>query len=139
MMVVDASVVVAALADSHEAGRVARERLRAADDLAAPQLLDLEVVSVLRRMVFHGLISPHQAQLAVTDLGNLDVDRWDHGGLVQRVWELRDALSAYDAAYVALAEEIGCPLLTGDAKLAKGAEHARSAAEIEVLTAGGAP
>jgi len=135
MIVVDSSVVVSALADKHEPGRVARQRLKEADHLAAPQLLDLEVVSVLRRMLSGRLITRHHAELAVVDLGNLDIDRWDHGGLVQRVWELRETLSAYDAAYLALAEEIGCWLLTGDARLAKGAEHARSPARIEVLTA----
>lgn len=135
MIVVDSSVVISALADKHEAGRVARQRLADADDLAAPQLLDLEVVSVLRRMLAAGQITRRHAELVLVDLGDLDVDRWDHGGLVPRIWALRNALSAYDAAYLALAEEIGCTLLTGDARLAKGAEHAKSPARIEVLSA----
>ena len=135
MIVVDSSVVVSALTEAHETGRVARARMSTAPDLAAPQLLDLEVVSALRRLVSARRITRKDAQLALADLGELDVDRWDHGGLVQRVWQLRDNLSAYDASYLALAEELGCPLLTGDAKLAKGAEHARSPVRIEVLTA----
>lgn len=135
MIVVDSSVVVNALTDSYEPGRVARARLDGRDDVAVPHLLDLEVVSVLRRLVSAKLITRKDAQLALADLGDLDVDRWDHGGLVQRIWQLRDSLTPYDASYVALAEELGCLLLTGDAKLAKGAEHAKSTARIEVLTA----
>jgi predicted nucleic acid-binding protein len=134
MIVVDSSVVVSALAESTETGRVARARMGAASDIAAPQLLDLEVVSVLRRLAAAKVITRKHAEIAVADLGELDVDRWDHGGLVQRVWQLRNSLSAYDASYVALAEELGCTLLTGDAKLAKGAEHAKSPAQVEVLT-----
>lgn len=134
MIVIDSSIVVNALTDSYEPGRVARARLDTEDGMAAPHLLDLEVVSVLRRLVSFGSITRKHAQLALADLGDLDVDRWEHGGLLQRVWQLRDNLSPYDASYVALAEELGCPLVTGDAKLAKGAEHAKSPARIEVLT-----
>ena len=134
MVVVDASLVVIAIADKHAPGRVARSQLATAGDMAAPQLLDLEVVAVLRRMLMQRRISRHHAQLALADLGLMDVDRWDHGGLVLRIWQLRDSLSAYDAAYLALAEEIGCPLLTADARLAKGAEHAKSPVEVRVFT-----
>ena len=134
MIVVDSSVVVSALTEAHETGRVARARMSTATDVAAPQLLDLEVVSALRGLVQARKISRKDAQLALADLGDLDVDRWDHGGLVLRVWQLRDNLTPYDASYVALAEELGCPLVTGDAKLAKGAEHAQSPAQIEILT-----
>jgi len=134
VIVVDASVVINALTDGGEPGRIARQRLDEEPDVAAPQLLDLEVVSGLRRMVARRQVNSHEARLALVDLSNLDVDRWDHGGLVHRVWALRNSLSSYDAAYRALAEELRCPLLTGDARLAKGAEHAKSAVRVEVFT-----
>ena len=134
MIVVDASVVINALTDGGEPGRIARQRLDEEPDVAAPQLLDLEVVSGLRRLVARRQVNSHEAQLALVDLSNLDVDRWDHGGLIHRVWALRNNLSSYDAAYLALAEELRCPLLTGDARLAKGVEHARSPAQVELLT-----
>lgn len=134
MIVVDASVVVHALADDGATGAAARERLGREADLAAPQLLDLEVVSTLRAHHRRGRLTARRAAAALADLGDLDVDRWDHGGLVLRVWQLRDSLSVYDAAYLALAEEIGCSLLTADARLAKGAEHARSPAPVEVFS-----
>lgn len=135
MIVVDASVVLHALADDGGGGVVARERLGREDGLAAPQLIDLEVASALRAYLRRGRIGRHRAELALTDLGYLDLDRWDHGGLVRRVWALRDSVSAYDAAYLALAEQLGCALLTADARLAKGAEHAKSPAAVEVLDA----
>jgi predicted nucleic acid-binding protein len=69
----------------------------------------------------------------LADLRIFPVKRYDDLDLVERAWAMRDALSAYDAAYVALAELLGCPLLTGDARLAKGAAHAGSPARIEVL------
>lgn len=133
MIVVDASVVVNALTDGGEPGRIARQRLDEEPDVAAPHLLDLEVVSGLRRMVARRQVNSHEAQLALADLSNLDVDRWDHGGLIHRVWALRNSLSSYDAAYLALAEELRCPLLTGDARLAKGVDHAKSQVRVEVL------
>ena len=133
MIVVDASVVVHALADDGAAGATARARLDREAAVAAPQLLDLEVVSAVRAHHRRGRLSARRAAAALADLGDLDLERWDHGGLVLRVWQLRDSLSVYDAAYVALAEEIGCPLLTADARLAKGAEHARSTATVELF------
>jgi predicted nucleic acid-binding protein len=136
LIVVDASVVLHALAADDAGGRIARERLERGQGLAAPQLLDIEVVSALRAHLRLGRISSSRAEAALVDLGVLDVDRWDHGGLVGRAWSLRDALSAYDATYVALAEHLRCPLVTTDARLAKGAAHAKSPANVEVLTAG---
>lgn len=135
MIVVDASMLVNALTDDGETGTVARERLAWEHRLVAPQLIDLEVLSVLRTLVRRGLLDPDRASLAVVELNRFPIDRYDHDGIVPRIWELRDALSAYDAAYVALAESLRCRLVTNDAKLAKGAEHAKSPAEVEVLTA----
>jgi len=131
--VVDASVLVTALADDDIDGDATRARLDRADELAAPKLVDLEVLSVIRRHLARGRLDLRRANLAVTDLRVFPMARYDHLDLVERAWAMRDALSAYDATYVALAELLDCPLLTGDARLAKGAAHAGSPAEIEVL------
>ena len=88
------------------------------DQLAAPGLIDVEVVSALRRLVRTEVVGVGRAQNAIDDLPFSPVIRAPHVRLVARVWELRDNLSAYDASYVALAEATNCPLLTADRKLA---------------------
>ena len=88
------------------------------DQLAAPGLIDVEVVSALRRLVRTEVVGVDRAQNAIDDLPFSPVIRAPHVRLVARVWELRDNLSAYDASYVALAEAMNCPLLTADRKLA---------------------
>lgn len=128
MVVVDASVVVVALADDGPDGDIARSRLRG-ESLAAPELLDLEVVSVLRRQHARGAVDERRARLALADLKDLPVERAPHGALVERCWELRDNITPYDAAYVALAELLGASLLTADARLA-GATGLRCAIEL---------
>ena len=118
MLVVDASVVVAALADDGPDGDQARARLRG-ERLVAPELVDLEVASVLRRQVRVSAIDARRANLALSDLAALPVQRAPHRPLLSRCWELRENLTIYDAAYVALAEALEADLLTGDARLAK--------------------
>lgn len=118
MIVVDASVIVTALADDGPDGDRARDRLRG-ERLAAPHLLDLEVTSAWRRLVAGGELDERRARLALGDLHGLRVDHVRHGALLDRCWELRDNLSVYDAAYVALAELLDAMLVTADAKLAK--------------------
>lgn len=86
--------------------------------LHAPQLLDLEVVSVLRRYVLRKAISQERADLALEQLVLLDLSRYDHQILLPRIWMLRDNVTPYDAAYVALAEALDAPLLTADRRLA---------------------
>lgn len=117
MLVVDASVVVVALADDGGDGDRARARLRG-EVLAAPELVDLEVLSVLRRLVRAGEMPERRASLAKEDLAGLPLQRAPHTPLLARCWELRDNLTCYDAAYVALAEALGCVLLTADSRLA---------------------
>jgi predicted nucleic acid-binding protein len=138
MIVIDASILVNALSDDSRAGDLARARLRAEHRLVAPQLIDLEVVSVLRTLVRREIISVDRASTAVVELARFPIARYDHVGIVERTWELRDTLSSYDASYLALAESLRCRLVTNDVKLAKGAEHAKSPARVEVLTAGAA-
>jgi len=89
--------------------------------LHAPHLLDLEVLHVLRRFERRGILRPSRAAEAVEDLLDLPLTRYPHAALADRVWELRGALTAYDAAYVALAEALHAPLLTRDAALASAA------------------
>ena len=119
MIVVDASVVVAALLSSSGAGARARERLRLDQDLHAPHLLDVEVTAALRRRVRMGQTTERHAERALTDLANLAAFRWDHEPLLPRVWQLRDNVATYDACYVALAELLGAPLITTDAALSR--------------------
>jgi predicted nucleic acid-binding protein len=128
MIVVDASVVVTALADDGDDGDRVRERLRG-ERLAAPHLIDLEVVSVWRRLAAAGQLDDRRVALAMTDLGALRIERAPHQPLVRRCWELRSNLTVYDASYVALAEAIGVVLLTGDRRLAEAA-GVRCAVEI---------
>lgn len=119
MIVVDASFLVMLLADDEGDGIQARDRVRG-EEFAAPQLIDLEVTSVLRRFVLRGSITVQRAGQALQDLADLNVGRVAHTSLLPRVWELRGNFTAYDACYVALAELFGAPLLTFDAKMASG-------------------
>lgn len=115
MLVVDASVVVVALTDDGPAGDLARARLRDAE-LAAPQMVDLEVASVLRRRQLGGALDDRRCRLALRDLADLPLQRAPHQPLVPRCWELRSNITIHDAAYVALAEAARAPLLTFDAR-----------------------
>ncbi|MGH3405563.1 MAG: type II toxin-antitoxin system VapC family toxin [Streptosporangiaceae bacterium] len=118
MIVADASVLVVALADDGPDGDQARARLRG-EYLAVPELADLEVASVLRRQMRAGAIDARRARLALDDLAALPARRAPHRPLLARCWELRDNLTPYDAAYVALAEAMNATLLTGDRRLAR--------------------
>ena len=118
MLVVDASVLVVALADDGEDGDLARGRLRG-QSLSAPELVDLEVASVLRKQLAAGALDVRRAGLALTDLAALPLQRAPHLPLLGRCWALRDNLTVYDAAYVALAESLGAPLVTADSRIAR--------------------
>ena len=117
MIVVDASVIVTGLGDDGDEGDRVRVRLRT-ERLVAPHVIDLEVVSAGRRLVAAGHLDERRATLALADLGSLRLERVTHGPLMDRCWELRDNLTVYDAAYVALAELMEVDLLTADARLA---------------------
>ena len=98
--------------------------------LAAPELVDLEVVSVLRKQLRVGAIDARRADLALTDLADLPLRRAPHLSLLARCWELRDNLTIYDATYVALAEALDAPLVTADTRVARAPG---TTCQIEVL------
>lgn len=123
MIVLDASAVLELLL-STPAGAAVAERVSSPEEsLHAPHLLSIEVTQVLRRYARAGLLDAGQADTALQDLTELDIRRWDHEPFLERVWELRDNLTAYDAVYVALAETLGAPVLTFDRRLADAPRH----------------
>jgi predicted nucleic acid-binding protein len=117
-LVVDASVVVAALVDEGAAGQWADEVL-VTEPLAAPHLLLVEAANILRRAVLDRQISEDTAALAHADLVQLRVELFPYELVAARVWELRDTVTAYDAWYVALAESLDAPLATLDQRLSR--------------------
>lgn len=118
MIVVDASVLANALADDEKDGETARNELRAAGDIAAPDLIDVETVSVLRKRWLRRTLTDQRFAAAVGHLQQLGFERAPTLDLMPRAFELRANVSAYDACYVALAEQLECELLTVDARLA---------------------
>ena len=119
MIVVDASVLANALADDGADGAIARGRLIDAVPIAAPDLIDVETVAVLRKRWIAGDLTDERFSDAIEDLEDLDLTRYPALPLMRRAFELRSNGTAYDATYVALAERIGCTLLTADQRLAK--------------------
>jgi predicted nucleic acid-binding protein len=117
VLVVDASVLVVALGDNARHGAKARNRLKG-EVLFAPELIDLEVLSVLRRGVTTGALTAQRGEEVMADLIDLPLRRASHRPLLLRCWELRHNLTIYDACYVALAETLDVPLLTADNRLA---------------------
>ena len=100
------------------------------ESLHAPHLLDVEVAQVLRRYATAGELTPERGREALMDLADFPVHRYPHDVLLPRIWELRHNVTAYDAAYVALAETLAAPLVTCDARLGSAPRHA---AKIEVF------
>jgi predicted nucleic acid-binding protein len=117
VLVIDASVLAVALIDDGPDGDRVRDRLRG-EALAAPSLVDLEVLSVWRGLARGGLLEARRADLALADLQAIPIQRVDHTALLGRCWELRHNLTIYDAANVALAEALQVTMLTGDQRLA---------------------
>lgn len=114
MIVVDSSAAVAALLNAGPARRTI-----ATEQLHVPHLIDPEVANVLRRKVASGEVSSNAGWDALDTWRRMGMIRYPVVGLLSRMWELRDNLSAYDAAYVALAEQLDRPLLTADARVAR--------------------
>lgn len=118
MIVADASAIVELLLQRPGSDAIARRPLTGQEPLAAPSLLDLEVASVLRRYWLSGAITAERGEESLELLGALPLARYSHEDLLARIWEWRANLTAYDAAYVALAEALEAPLVTCDGKLA---------------------
>lgn len=96
-------------------------------------MIDIEVLSGLRRLERLGQVTPERAAEALEDLADLAIERYPHRGLAQRIWHLRHNVTASDAAYIALAEVLDAPLVTADAALARAPGHT---AVIEVIERG---
>jgi len=119
MIVLDASALVELLLGTERGRAVATRLADPSLGLHAPHLVDVEVAQALRRYVREGDLEPSSAAAALDDLRSLDLERHAHEPLLERVWTLRDNLTAYDAVYVALAEALETKLLTCDARLAR--------------------
>jgi len=130
VIVVDASAVIELLLNSRAATRVAERLFAPGESLHAPHLLDVEVVQVLRRYATAGEFDGARSDEALTALADFTLTRYPHQPLLPRMWELRHNVTAYDAAYVALAEALAAPLVTRDTRLASAAGHG---AEIELI------
>ncbi|MGO9085406.1 MAG: type II toxin-antitoxin system VapC family toxin [Candidatus Sulfotelmatobacter sp.] len=130
MIVLDASAAVDWLLQTAAGKRIEKRIYTRNETLHAPHLLDLEVTQTLRRLVREGIISARRADEAVHDLLDLRIARYPHFVFLPRIWQHRHNLTAYDAAYVALAEKLGAALVTRDARLAAASGHA---AQIELF------
>ena len=118
MLAIDASALLLGLTDESADGRAVRTRL-ADEDLLAPDLIDLEFASAIRRFVRSGSMSARRAHNTLQDLADLSLTRISHRQLVSRCWELRENLSIYDGAYVAAAEASQAVLLTADRRMSR--------------------
>jgi predicted nucleic acid-binding protein len=123
LIVVDASAVIEVLLGTSVAGRLAERLFAEGETLHAPHLLDVEVTQVLRRYALAGTFGAERGEEALADLADFPIARYAHQPLLFRIWDLRHNVTAYDAAYVALAEALAAPLVTRDAKLASTKGH----------------
>jgi len=130
MIVLDASVAIDWLLRTPAGQRIEQRIYARQDTLHSVHLLDVEFVQVLRRLVRQGIVNPGRAELAIEDLLALRITRHAPALLLRRIWRLRQNLTAYDAAYVALAEELRAPLITRDQRIAAAAGHT---AAVEVF------
>jgi predicted nucleic acid-binding protein len=123
VIVLDASALLEVLLATAAAERVARSIFARGQTLHAPHIIDLEVAQVLRRYRREGEISEVRAMEALRDLQDFPLTRYPHDLFLPRIWELKENLTAYDAAYIALAEVLPAPLVTRDARIEKSAGH----------------
>jgi predicted nucleic acid-binding protein len=124
LIVLDASAVVSILLDPGSDAEPIRERIESPrESVHVLHLLDVEVLNVLRRQTLRGVLAEERGVTALQDLKNINLARYPHPPLLGRIWNLRKNVTAYDAAYVALAEALDAPLVTRDARLAQAPGH----------------
>lgn len=127
---IDASAVLELLLCTENGIKVQERVLDSGVSLHAPHLIDVEVSQTLRRLVSLKEITAARGKQALEDHVALNIKRAEHRDMLERIWSLRDSVTAYDAAYVALAEILDCPLITCDARLARSHGHK---ARIELI------
>lgn len=130
MIVLDASAAIDWLLQTPAGQRIEQRIYARQDTLHSVHLLDVEFLQVLRRLVRQGILPPGRAEQAIEDLLALRINRHPPAALLPRIWRLRQNLTAYDAAYVALAEELRAPLITRDQRIAAAPGHT---AAVEVF------
>lgn len=130
MIVLDTSAAVDWLLQTPVGQRIEQRIYQQNETLHSVHLLDVEFVQVLRRLVREGTVTAKRAAEAVEDLGALRITRYAPVLLLQRIWQLRQNLTAYEAPYVALAEQLHAPLITRDQRIAAAPGHA---ATVEVF------
>jgi predicted nucleic acid-binding protein len=120
VIVLDASVVVELVTNGRLADSLRRDLAGRSESFIVPHLLDVEVASALRKLLAGQRVDPHRCEQLLTALATLPAERYAHTPLLTRMWELRHNFTAYDAAYIALAELTDSVLYTCDEKLSKG-------------------
>jgi predicted nucleic acid-binding protein len=130
VIVLDASAAIDWLLQTTAGQQIEKRIYSRNESLAAPHLLDLEVTQVFRRLVRDAAVSARRAEEAIQDLMDLQIARYPHHLFLQRIWQLRNNLSAYDAMYVGLAESLRATLITRDLRLGSPSGHA---AVVEVF------
>lgn len=130
MIVIDASALLEVLLQTSAASQIEARIFSPRESLHVPHLLDLEIAQVLRRFAASGNLDQERAQEALTDLSEFPLTRYPHDLFLPRIWELRFAVTSYDAAYLALAETLSATFVTRDRRLASSTGHQ---AEIEVF------
>lgn len=127
MIVLDASAAVDMILKIESKATRVRDRIETSDgDFHVPHLFEIEVLSSLRRLSLSGDLSKNRASEALEDLADMRLIRYPHTSFIERIWELKDNVTAYDTSYIALAETLDAPLITTDGPLARSSGHRAS-------------